>query len=543
MRRMRGNHLLMLCSFLACTLFAGQLEDQLYDEMKQNGKSSFSNLEIALIAGGVEDPEDLQSNVSAYGDLLKEMALSEKEIKKSDKKKLKILLKKLWNRLKDYDESSYSLTDLWKHGRYSRLTATYLLLDMAHQAEITDMDWKANQDNLDMYFLTGNPKEPFEILGALYLKKAIELPTTSEKDILTALNLSTLIAPNSLYGSQTIDGLLYNRGYELHQEKNLAFGIPFAAAAAKRFPQMKEFLPLCVNFASMLLKKMEANGEDLQSIAMIEMLLPHTGKYRTEFERSLTILNYNYAVSLFNKKEYREAIEIGEKIENPTNASAYKRLMVQSYEGYLDEGRTTLSQDEIDHALAKLKQLDEERAQAFKTRLNQLHLIDLVQAGDFTTAKKMAFEDINTPMGVNNYIAVLSSYVQTLWEKNQFSAALKMMGQEPGQVRATEGFYNLYQSTYQAWLNSIPETDFKTSISILRKVLKDPAIKLNKEHRDGFNDSLGVNLYREIEWLIAERHFHKADAKSKQALNEFPNNQRLKQQRKLVDTILERIKK
>ena len=96
---------------LTGTLFANPLQQKMIDQVNETGDTEYSALQIALIASGVEEQENLAKYEKKYSDLLAQIAESAKK-GNSVKKNAKNLHAAMFKKLGAHDESNGSLVAL-----------------------------------------------------------------------------------------------------------------------------------------------------------------------------------------------------------------------------------------------------------------------------------------------------------------------------------------------------------------------------------------------------------------------------------------------
>ena len=527
--------------WLAGWCAAGELQDRLIDQLRGSGETTMTEAEVALIAAGVDSEAELKSALGQYQAMIDRLRLSEKQQKGNGKKKVKAIHKRLDDYLKIQDETSYDLMVLIEKGVYSSLTATYFFVTLAQMEDVSPWDYAVIEKGYDAFFLTGQEFGKYELAAALAMKRAVNLPPGEEQAAADALTLSKWLAPETTYGAKTIGKDLYNKAYELYQNKAFDASVKIALAAAERFPDMLEFHPLCFNLGILMFQTAES-GEGLEeTIAVGEQLLPHTGKHVEQFEKALNTLRYNLAVRLFDLGDTAGAIRVAEAIGNPHDPVAHHNLLIKSYEKLAEANFEKSMEADNEALLAKLAALDPARASRFRTRLAQMKLKKLSEAGALRDALNLAAKEIGKEFGESNYLSVLTTGVQAMCENDRFQDALAQLEDVPREVAGHEAIEKLRRYVYATWISKYPDTDFQDLIPILRQALADKKLILPEEDKSAYVETYGNALYREIEKLVADRKFKMADEKSRMAVKLVPNHQSLLEQRKLVEAILKRV--
>ena len=108
------------------------LTDKLYAELSERGQTTFSDLEIALIASGVDSAESLDTYKGKYQALLDKLSLSDKQQRQKGKKKARTLHKMLFEALVKEDGEA-NLATLLDNGSYNTLSASYVFAALARR--------------------------------------------------------------------------------------------------------------------------------------------------------------------------------------------------------------------------------------------------------------------------------------------------------------------------------------------------------------------------------------------------------------------------
>ena len=526
---------LMFCG----AAYANQLQEQLFSELLKKGQTDFSDVEIAFIAEGAADPDQLRDLSEAYNALLDRMALDPKIARQKGKKKAKTLYKLLFSILEGSPAEETGLTDLVKADLFNETVATFVFLDLVRRNGLVYEDYRLFSEGLDGYFFGEKEPSSREVVAAMITRRALYLADNRGWDIWKSLDLSKLLAPASTYGVNTLDRLYYNRVYQLYQAEEYLTGGYIAAGAANRFPNLVEFQILCLNLGAQLLKTTETRGDHQTMIPIAEALAAFTGEHAATLREAIATTRYNQVVFLYNKGRYDEALKLLEQGAIPKEQDGYRNMVVGSYVGLINRNIDAGTVGEAAPYLAKLEALDPQRAERMRTRISQLELKEVDESGDYAKALALASADLKTEVGIKNYLSVMTRYMQSLRKKGSFEEALTILDAVPPQLQSQVNHLRL--NTYTAWTEQFPDEQYATLIKIYKRAFKDSKLDLDGEHLAAYRENYANALYREIEALVADRNFTLADQKSKSALKFAPNHAALKEQRKLVDTIMQRI--
>ncbi len=532
------------CLLLLCgCVFADGLAERLRQSLTSGEEPPFSDLEMALIAGGADDADTLAKTAADYEALIKKLSLSNKQLKQSPARRQALTLKNVVTHLRKLKpgEAQDGLLELLNQGRYNALTAAYLYIDLAKRAGLEGKIYGKAEKGFSPYFLNGSDASARELAAALFVKRGLAVDDGQAAEALTALRVAKLLAPDSAYGAGDADARLYNRVFKLYEAGDLTAAAQFAAGAAERYPNLKELQPLCYNIAVKMFQAAEAGGDRGQASEWGETLAPHTGELRKDLEAALATLRFNGAVNLYNQGELAAALEALAQSGIPPEEDGARNLRIGAYEQLAEQALAAGDGPGARGWVDKLAAVDAERADYMNQRLSQLSLKKAEESGDLTGALELAAKDLSTDLGRNNYLAVLSQYVQSLYGQGKAKQALAALDRAPEAVAGASALTDLRVNSYTAWLASFSNRDYRGLIPVYRSIFADKRLDLKADERDAYLEGYGNALYFEIEDLIAERQFQTADKKSKQALAIAPNHEGLKSLRKKVDVILKRI--
>ena len=521
-------------------LVAGDLQTQLLENLEKTGEPQYSNLEIAFIASGATDSQELESLKTAYEQLLADLKLPEKLAKQSSKKKVKQIQKALFNRFKKEGGASATFIDLVKSERRSKLTATYFFLDLAKQEGLANGDLATKSENLEPAFLGESPSIPREIISAFLVEQAATFSVERATGIRKALKLSERLAPKSTYGTDRLDRTFYNIAIKAYQDKAYMKSATIAAGASLRFPNLKELNNVCFNSGLQLFKSVGTQKNYEEVLELGHALSPFTGENQSQFEAMISTTRYNYGVGLYNAKNYEQAYVQFEKAIHYTGDNR-RRLLISSLSLTIGDMAQAGRAEEAQALLEKLEELDPEEAELARRRLAQLQLKVVDNSGDFKAALKLASKDVVSEIGRKNYLSVLTRYIQSLRTAGKLKEAFSALDQVHDTVKNDTILNDLRYNTYIIWLDRFDEKNYAEQLPIFKALFNDKKLTLQPEDESTLRENYGNALYREIEYLIGEQHFKEADQKSRVALKIAPKHDGLLQQRHLIDRILKRI--
>ncbi|PIE90410.1 MAG: hypothetical protein CR997_06370 [Acidobacteria bacterium] len=503
----------------------------------------YSNLEKALYLSGIENKAEMQTYKDAYQTILEDLNLREKDRNKPKTKQARILLKKIKKYLKKKDAESYKLTELIEGKAYSPITATYLFLDAAENIGLEPADYASSNEDFDSYFFMGNPNKKSEALAAMALLKAVFF---LNRDLETAINcvlLSKLIEPNSDYGRGYCDAKLFNKAHDLFKAESYVLGSRLAAAAASRYPKVREYHGLCYNLGAKLVDRYEKEKDFPKVIETIELLLPHVGIHTSQFEKALASSRYNYALSFYQKKDYEKAIKEAAKISGEHEILNVRKLLINSYVGYILVAIEKDINANVKKQLKELGKLDQGRRNSMEIHILRLKMEDLKDPKQIEAALQEAKKHISSVDNCHNYINMLNIAVQNTWKTKDYQLGLKLINQVPAELDNDKTISTLKINTYINMINALdPEKDYMELRNLYETVFNDLRINLDAENKEKFYTNYGFTFVKEIETLIWAKKYKMADQLSKNAMKQFPNHEGLTTQRELIDSIIKRIK-
>lgn len=522
------------CLFLLATsfLFAGDLKVDLEKQI-QSGELTNSVVEAALIAEGVHTAAELATYTSKYEQLKSDLALSGKQLKGNAKKKAKALHKNVFANLKTLDTGTAGLRGLLDNRSYNVQLATWLLAHISEAAGLSAADWAATKKHLDPDFVAA-PAKADVILAAHLTNMAANLPAEKGSNLPLLASLATHLAPQSTYGEGVYDAKIYNDALANFNANKFQQAAWQVQAGATRYPQQKAFQPLAFNVGFKLVE-----AENFQAA---QPLMPFMGDNLPDFKTTINTQRYNIAARFYNKKDYAKAIELLEQIKTPPAGVNYKGILSTSYavlaEDYVTKGKAVMGEE----LLAKLDKIDPNRGQRTRQRLEQLRLKGLVESGDLQNALNEASKQLDSDVDRNNYKSVFIQLMQELRKQKQFQKALDLTKSVPSSAQLGETFQNEIFNTYAEWIESKPAQDFQAQFPIYKKMFADSRVKLTEKNREIITENYATLRYLKITKLIEDRKFEQANTENQQALKEAPNHKNLLEQRKLIETILKRLK-
>jgi len=522
-------------------LWAGPLDDQLLQELRNQDSLSFDDTQMAFIASGAQTLDELADYVTRYTTLVEELSLPERYSQRPTKKKLKEIHRLLTGFLESPDKDNYSLIDLIERRTYSPLTATFLYIDILPSADLHPEDYRASNGLFDSHFLSGREPWRRELVASLFLMRAIQYGKTQVQFAAQSLHLSHLIAPGSQYGANRLDLKLYNYAYDLFQTQEYINASYLAAAAAQVFPKRTEFHALCVNLGIKVCDGAAAAGNTEDIFELANSLLPHTGPHRVQLEERLSRLRFEHAESLFNSQDYEAAINQCETIDSPHDAAAFGDLAIRALEAQIHRLAKANRMTDAEPFFAKLEARDLSRASQLRASLQVGQLQEILASGKMPEALAEASQNVSASEGKDHYLSLLSFYVKTRWDLGQYGEATTVLGQAPATVRGESLVQSLRSETYTNWVGSLAEDDVPNRKRVFRRILSDRSLNLPNEKRREFETQYGHILHEEIKLLIWDDKFAEADQKSNEAMAILPNHQELSDQRQLLDTIMQRV--
>ena len=526
---------------VGCWLHATELQNQLLADLEKDGTTQFSTLEMALIAEGTADPETLKDLVSRYNAKLEKLTLSPRQMKQKGTRKAQIIQKNLQKIVKDSQVDATGFAQFLESGNYTNVIINYIFVDVGERSQLEPADYQSVAQILDQGFFKNGTPSLREIAAGHFTYHAYQHSEKSIEDTIRLLRISTLLEPKSEFGIDTIGKLLYNKTLELYRAEQFEPAARLASSAASRFPQLGTFSDLCFNIGiKMFQSPMEQNQRELVT-ELAHLLKANTGAHQSKFENAMDTRQYNHGAILFNKKQYAQAIAALEQVKNPPDPAEHKRVLTGSYQKLAEQLSTTGDEEGYQAALAKLGELDPNRADLTRQRLRQLELKAVDESGDLEQALKMASQNLETDLDRQNYQSIMTRHVKNLAKSGAFEKAFKILDGVPQKAAAGTQVEALKVNTYHDWIESFKPEDFKNRIAIFKKVFADKGLKLKGENQEIFRHNYANALHREITLLIEERKFTEADKKSRQALEMSPEHEQLNSQRNLIDTILKRV--
>ena len=376
--------------------------------------------------------------------------------------------------------------------------------------------------------------------AAFFIPKAESMSDDQAQEIRKTFKIAKMLAPKSSFGVGRYDVQFYNRVLLLHNEGDQIQAAYIGAAAADFYPARKEFASLCFNVGLKMFQENLKTGDLGQLLEVGEMLGPYTGSHRSDFDKIMETMYYNHSVNLYNKGKYEEALAMVSK--SSPDQPGYETVTVGSIEKLINKALEEQDEPRVQELLTQLDGVSAERGKRMRARMDQLRLQALDAAGLHEEAVELALKDVDSDIGKNNYIAVVTKYVQKMRDEKGIEATLSYLDTDvPEVMKEHETVKGLRFNTYVAWLEQYKDEQYKKLIPIYKKALADEKLELSEKDKNILMEGYGNALYREVEYLIAEREWKKADSKSKAALKAVPDHARLLEQRQLVETILRRV--
>lgn len=499
----------------------------------ENGTPSFSAIEKGLIASGIETQEDLKKALASWEPFLANLMLSDKQKKQNESKQFKALQKKLEKNLKSHNAGA-SLLDAITTGQYDNTTASYLFHLAALANDLDQKAWPNDVKPADSFFAKPENREA-HLLAALFLQTQDDRVSEDLSKATRHLNISSRLVPENVFQEDHFSRVWYNRVHKLYEAKDIAGGAPLAAAAAKRFPQLPQFAPLCYNFAILVSQDQGISLED--KLTLISALSAQAGEHSPALNETLGGLQYNASVTHYQEKKYAQAWDIAKNLTSSPSPDDVKNLKVAILEGLIEE-KMSQGQD-ASKLLNTFKGLDPARHDDFQTRIKQIAVKASFDSGDFESALDLASKQLDSESGRNNYLAVLHQLVNQMNGKGQFEKALTRLDAIDATVIAPKELSNLKYNTYVAWLDK--NQGNKSQFPIYRRMLGDSSLQLKEEEKTILKENWGNAYYAIINKMIEDRQFKDAEKLSSEALKATPKHKNLLKQKELIATIMSRI--
>jgi hypothetical protein len=530
----------LILSVLLMSWQSGEAPRQVLNSQITEGiPITFSDTEIALIASGVNDTAELENYAAKYEALIEGMMPQGRQANQKGKRLANILMKNVFKYTVSADENSADLRELIDDRIYGPLTATYVLHDLAARNEL-ELAGLIQDERLANYFFAEKRGGLREVAAAMATQYGLSLPDDLAETIPDMLSLSKMLAPESQFGIGIQDVQLYNRALKSYNEEQFMTAARVAVGGATRYPNRTEFVNLCYNIGIQLFQKAAANGYPI-TIQLGESLSPFTGEHKAGFDQTIAVVRYNYAAQLFNSQRWEDALAMLEKADKEQDG--YTTILAGSL-SQLIEAKVEANDYETARAmLPDLMDADGEQGRLIERFIADRELQALESRGNLDEALAKAAENLGDARGRDNYIAVLTQKVQREREKegSSLDGILSFLDGAPAAIQGDSRLSDIRFNTYMHWLKQYEDNQYGQMLPLFRRIFADDAVALTAEDRSVLEEGYGNALYYEIEYLIEERKFLDADAKSKRAVKLLPNHKALSQQRKKVDTILERI--
>lgn len=512
------------------------------EELVDDPPADWTARQWVWVCAGADSESDVKARAERYEAFVQRLALSDKEASRSDNRKMKILEKKIKDVLQNLDARETDVGRILQNGTYSKLTAAYMLLEQALSQGVDPSGYKPDDDVFERWFFEQPVPDLNKLVAALFVHRAEALDDAKALESAACLRFSNLLMSQLEYGRGVLEQPIYDKAVRLFQSGELMASAAVTVAASDRFPHVPEFQPLCLNLAAMLIKDADAKKSFARIVPVCEELARHADAHKAQFDALLLALRFNAAIELLDKGELEGAWDYANQIENHPEPAKLKTLKVQILETRIqramDAGDSVLA-DSLKEALGTL---DPERAQLLSKRMEQLRTKQLVEAGQYQEALDIASHDIESEVGLKNYFSVLTRVIQSNWDGATFQEGLDLLSRADDAIKRDERHGTLMRDTYRNWYASLMENkEYARAAEVVQKGLSDSHMQLTAEDRKAMLDDHAHILFKEIEFLVGEDQFRKADTKSKQALKRYPKHPDLTQQRKLIDTILERI--
>lgn len=513
---------------------SSSLLETLHEQLTQ-GSTSFSSLEIALIASGMEDPEGLPEASAQLERFLEKLVPSEKQKEQSAAKQQRIILKNLGKALKKQVLAA-TLQDGMTLGEYNPITASFYFDQALTKAGLKGEAWPEEAEPAVTFFGSTPAQSTQQVLSSLLIQHAERLIELQPEKAALCLQISLLLQAEAPFEAENLAREWYNHSYRLYERKALLEGARVITASARRFPALQEFQALCFNFGILLIQDKELGFAQKKSL--VEGLIPLAGENGATLADTYEALKFNQAITYYEAAQFVDAWELGSTIERAPDANALKSLKSSILENLIEE--VASDGEPVDALLKQLADLDSERHQRIATRLKQIAVKSQYEQGNLDEALELASKQIDAENGRDNYIAVLQKITENLNAAQRFEEALKRLAATPKTHADPEQVANLRYNTYLAWLNH--PKDPLTQFSIYKQVLTDQTLSLSSRERASLQEGMGNAYYLQIEKLIADREFAKAQVLSQEALRLNPDHANLIKQGQLIKTIMDRIK-
>lgn len=498
-----------------------------------DGTAVFSNLERGLILCGASTPEALAQSAAAFEAFLKKVELSKKQRSLPQARQLMALIKNFGRVLKT-ETPEASLEDAMDKGKYNPVIASFLMEEVASRMGLAEQVWPEDPRPAAPHFAKSSPKRANVLAAVLALLAAERVFESNPDQCVKMLRFSTNLDPDFTYEGERMSREWYNRIYRLYTEENWVLGGRLAAPAAARFPSRQEFPPLCFNFAILISQKDDMSLEARRS--MMEALAPYTGEHRETLEQTIDDLAYNQAVRRYKSGAYREAWALAKDLQH-SNQEALTQLQAAILENLIAQTENDAEKADFQKAL---NQVDPQAARHIQIRMDQMAVKAEFDEGDYENALKIAAQQLDSPNGKENYLAVLTHWIDALNGSGKFKESLRRLDSISSNNVPPKTIAAMRYNTYLNWLNRV--TDLNKQIPIYLEMKTDGKLAMNEEEQQSLMENWANAYHLLIEDLIAKREFSQAQTWSKKAIAAFPGHEALENQSELIKTIMARLK-
>ncbi|MCB1052389.1 MAG: hypothetical protein KDC71_17435 [Acidobacteria bacterium] len=521
--------MLLLCLMFGFQANSGGLLENVLTRVSAEKEPGLGFLEMGLLAGGYLDSEGLQVAQSKLHDFLAQ--IQPEGLESGSDKWLKKLGKNLDGKLKKSEDlEADPLSAL--EGQFSPVTAAFLLAAAAPETKLDQL--KGLSKKADAQFFEGTRTRQ-DLLSAMMNLGAYQVVKTFPAQSALLLELSLKLAPNFAYVGPQLDAHFYNEALTLFNDKKIELCGLLGAAGFSRYPERKEFLPVCFNAGVSLMQVAEAENKIPETLVICEKLAPLTGEHREKFETGVAHLLCVQADHLRTSGALLEGLSFAKRAAalNPVcnlDILIWEALIRDSYGNAEDQAGYW----------AALRERAPDRAQNLELWMRQNQVAGAVDDGKLEEALDLVAQDISVENGVTNYLAVLHRWVLKSQKAGDYAAIFAKLDQVPAQVAEHPTLAALRLDTYQVQLKSAGK-DFQKVAAIYEKLFADPQIKKSNLGLDDFRDDYGNVLVELVEAHVAKDQFQEANALCQSALKKLPNHPGLVKEAARMAQIMKRI--
>ena len=209
---MKAIWILFFCSGFT---FANDLLTDMNQELTQTGQTRFSDIQIALIASGIDSQTKLDAMTEKYEGIMAKLGLNEKQAKAKPKRKARTLHRKLFSWLKKENPDGTGVIATIDDGVYNHLSSTFFYMDLCQRNDVSAVDAGSIQDRVNPYFFTESGSLR-EVTASILTQMAIRTHAENAQRANTMLLTSKKLWPKESYGAGVFDVQLYNGTLNLY---------------------------------------------------------------------------------------------------------------------------------------------------------------------------------------------------------------------------------------------------------------------------------------------------------------------------------------